>query len=41
MEQDIFYKGYKIKIRQDEDCESPNDWEDENLFLVMTIGNLL
>lgn len=34
MEQDIFYKGYKIKIRQDEDCESPNDWEDENLFLV-------
>lgn len=34
MKQDIFYKGYKIKIRQDEDCESPNDWEDENLFLV-------
>ena len=34
MEQDIFYKGYKIKIRQDEDCESPNDWRDENLFLV-------
>lgn len=34
MEQDIFYKGYKIKIRQDEDCESPNDWEDETLFLV-------
>jgi hypothetical protein len=34
MEQDIFYKSYKIKIRQDEDCESPNDWENENLFLV-------
>lgn len=34
MEEDIYYKGYKIKIRQDEDSESPNDWEDENLFLV-------
>lgn len=34
MKQDIFYKGYKIKIRQDEDCKSPNDWEDENLFLI-------
>ena len=34
MEQDIFYKGYKIKIRQDEYWGSPNDWEDETLFLV-------
>ena len=34
MEEDIYYKGYKIKIRQDEDSESPNDWGDENLFLV-------
>ena len=34
MEEDIYYKGYKIKIRQDEDSESPNEWGDENLFLV-------
>ena len=34
MEKDIYYKGYKIKIRQDEDYESLNDWKDENLFLV-------
>ena len=34
MEQELDYKGYKIKIRQDEDCESPNDWGDEDLFLV-------
>lgn len=32
--EDINYKGYKIKIRQDEYYESPNDWGDENLFLV-------
>lgn len=34
MEEDIYYKGYKIKIRQDEDCESPNDWGDDEVFLV-------
>lgn len=34
MEEDIYYKGYKIKIRQDENSESPNEWGDENLFLV-------
>lgn len=34
MEEDIYYKGYKIKIRQDELCESPNEWGDDNLFLV-------
>ena len=33
MEEDVYYKGYKIKIRQDEFAESP-DWGDENLFLV-------
>ena len=34
MEEDIYYKGYKIKIREDEDTDSPDDWGDENLFLV-------
>lgn len=34
MEEDIYYKGYKIKIRPDEDSESPDDWRDDNLFLV-------
>lgn len=34
MEQEIYYKGYKIKIRQDEFCESPNEWINEDLFLV-------
>jgi adenine specific DNA methylase Mod len=34
MEQDIDYKGYRIKIRQDDSCESPNDWGNEDLFLV-------
>jgi hypothetical protein len=34
MEQDIDYKGYKIKIRQCEDYESPNDWENPDMFLV-------
>ena len=34
MEQDIDYKGYRIKIRQDDNYESPNDWDDEDLFLV-------
>jgi hypothetical protein len=34
MEEDVYYKGYKIKVRQDEDYESPNDWGDEDLFLV-------
>lgn len=34
MEEDVYYKGYKIKIRQDEFAESPDDWGDENLFLI-------
>ena len=34
MEQDIYYKGYKIKIREDDNPDSPNDWEDNELFLV-------
>ncbi|MCK9545001.1 MAG: hypothetical protein M0R03_23545 [Novosphingobium sp.] len=34
IEQDIDYKGYKIKIRQDEFYESPNDWGDDEVFLV-------
>jgi len=34
MEQDIDYKGYKIKIRQCEYYESPNDWENPDMFLV-------
>jgi hypothetical protein len=34
MEEDIYYKGYKIKIRQDEFVGSPDDWGNEDLFLV-------
>ena len=34
MEQDIDYKGYKIKIRQDEEYQSPDDWGNEDIFLV-------
>lgn len=34
MEQDIDYKGYRIKIRQDESCESPDDWGNTDMFLV-------
>jgi hypothetical protein len=34
MEEDVYYKGYKIKIRQDEFAESPDDWGNEDLFLV-------
>jgi hypothetical protein len=34
MEQEIFYKDYKIKIRYSEPNESPNDWEDTDIFLV-------
>lgn len=34
MEEDVYYKGYKIKIRQDEFAESPDDWGDKNLFLI-------
>ena len=34
MEQEIFYKDYKIKIRRDESPESPDDWGNEELFLV-------
>lgn len=28
------YKGYKINIHYDEGYDSPNDWRDNNLFLV-------
>lgn len=28
------YKGYKINIYYSEDYDSPNDWGDDNLFLV-------
>lgn len=34
MEEYVYYKGYKIKIMQDEFAESPDDWEDEDLFLI-------
>ena len=34
MEQDIDYKGYRIKIRQDEGCQSPDDWGNDDIFLV-------
>lgn len=34
MEQDIDYKGYKIKIRQSEFFESPDDWGNDDIFLV-------
>lgn len=34
MERDIYYKGYKIKIRESALGESPDDWEDEGIFLV-------
>lgn len=34
MEQEIFYKDYKIKIRQDESSESPDSCGNEELFLV-------
>lgn len=34
MEQEIFYKDYKIKIRRDELPASPDDWGNEELFLV-------
>ena len=34
MNQTIDYKGYRIRIVQDEDYQSPNDWGNEDLFLV-------
>ena len=34
MMEDIYYKGYKIRIREDEDADSPDDWGDDSLFLV-------
>ena len=34
MEQEIDYKGYKIKIVQDEGFDSPNDWLNDERFLV-------
>ena len=30
----IKYKGKEIKIYQDDSCDSPDDWGDENVFLV-------
>lgn len=30
----IKYKGFDIEIHQDEDYQSPDEWEDENVFLV-------
>ena len=30
----IEYKGFKINIFRDEDARSPDDWGDENVFLV-------
>ena len=34
MEEDIYYKGYKIRIREDEYADSPDDFGDDSLFLV-------
>ena len=34
MKQDIDYKGYRIKIRQDEGYQSPDDWGNDDIFLV-------
>ena len=34
MEQELNYKGYLIKIKQDEGYESTNDWGNEDIFLV-------
>lgn len=36
MEEVIQYKGYKINIKGDDYCESPDDWSNNNLFLVYT-----
>ena len=32
--EDIYYKGYKIRIREDENADSPDDWGNDGLFLV-------
>lgn len=34
MEQEIIYKDYKIRVVYDETPDSPDDWQDEKLFLV-------
>ena len=34
MEQDVYYKGYKIKIRESEISDSPDEDGDEDIFLV-------
>ena len=34
MEQTIDYKGYRIKIVQDDNSTSPDEWGNEDLFLV-------
>jgi hypothetical protein len=34
MEQEIIYKDYRIKIQPDDNPESPNDWGNEEVFLV-------
>ncbi len=39
MEQEIDYKGYRIKIVQDEGFDSPNDWLNDERFLVFEHKN--
>lgn len=39
MEQEIDYKGYKIKIRQQDYPESPKDWDNDEAFLVYNHRN--
>ena len=34
MEQDIDYKGYKIRIVADDNSESPDEWGNDEIFLV-------
>ena len=34
MEEEIYYKDYRILIKPDEFADSPDDWSDDSLFLV-------
>ena len=34
MEQEIIYKDYKIRVVYDETSESPDDWQNSDIFLV-------
>ena len=34
LKESIMYRGYKIDTYYDYDCESPNDWGDEQRFIV-------